>query len=68
MDAQEGQTANTAEPKKSKTLLIVLVSSCLLLFAVGGFVTYNFVLQDEDEAQSHEAEGKVEEVQEETQM
>ena len=68
MDAQEGQTANTAEPKKSKTLLIVLVSSCLLLFAVGGFVTYNFVHQDEDEAQSHEAEGKVEEVQEETQM
>ena len=34
MDAQEGQTANTAEPKKSKTLLIVLVGSCLLLFAV----------------------------------
>ncbi len=60
MDAREEQAADAVEPKKSKTLLIVVLASCLLLLGAGGFVAYNFVHQDEEGAESHEAEAKVE--------
>jgi flagellar FliL protein len=64
MDPQEGQAANAAEPKKSKTLLIVVLMSCLLLFGVGGFVTYSYVLKGGDETPADDALAEVEEVQE----
>lgn len=52
MNAPEEQAAPAPEPKKKRTLLIVLLSGLLLVFGAGGFLTYSLVVKEDPGAQA----------------